>query len=128
MTTGTPLDQLVTSNEALSTYYQGLANYLQTHSGPVDFSTVVNSLDYSELLRRAQQDAGGPASTATAVAVEEVHSNVAHLREYAMSSKSKSDLYLSMQSEFSDSAQYHKDRSVLLASQLTGDETVPYLP
>ncbi len=127
-TPGGPLDQLTKSNDALSAYYKAVSDYIASNSNPPDFATVLALLEYDELLRKASQQASGTADVSTAVAVEETHNNVAHIREFSMTSKGKADLYQDIQSEYEQSADYHKDRSSLLASMLKGLSQVPYLP
>lgn len=126
-TPGSPVDQIVKSNEALAGYYSGVVAHLEALATLPEFSSVLNQLEYDELLRRAEQDANGTASPATAVAVEEVHNNSAHMREYAMATRGKAELYLAIRSEYTQSADYHKDRASLLASLLRGETRVAYL-
>lgn len=127
-TAGSPVDQLTTSNRSLSEYYRQLAEYLTNAGALPDFASVLDKLEYDELLRRADQDANGSASAATATAVEEIHNNAAHVREYAMTNRNKAEIYLAMQSEYTQSAEYHDDRAALLVSLLRGQTRVPYLP
>lgn len=127
-TPGSPSDQLITSNGALSGYYRQLAEYLLSGGTLPEFQDFLQDLEYDELLRRATQDASGSPSPTTATAVEEVHNNAAHAREYAMGSRNKAELYLAMQSEYLQSSEYHLDRAALLASLLRGQTKVPYLP
>lgn len=127
-TKGGPEDQLVSCNLAIADYYEKVAGHVASMSPAVDFSTCVESLEFDELLRRAALDATGTADPATAIAVEEVHNNSAHVREYILSSQVKASIYLGIASEYTQSADYHKDRAVLFASLLRGDNRVSYLP
>lgn len=126
-TQGGAEDQLIKANKALAEYYRQLSAYLGSYSNLPDFSAVVDGLSYEELLRRAQQDANGTAHHSTAAAVEELHNSAAHVREYAMTVIGKTGIYLSAQSEYDQSADYHEDRAALMSSLLRGATKVPYL-
>lgn len=126
-TPGSPVDQLIKSNEALATYYSGVVAHLETLASLPEFASVIDQLEYDELLRRAEQDANGGASVATATAVEEVHNNAAHLREHSLVTHGKAELYLAIRAEYTQSSDYHKDRASLLASLLRGETRVAYL-
>lgn len=126
-TTGSPVDQLVKSNEALAEYYSGVVLHLEALQALPEFAAFIDRLEHDELLRRAEQDANGTASPATATAVEEVHNNAAHLREHALATHGKAELYLAVRAEYTQSADYHKDRAALMASLLRGETRVAYL-
>lgn len=125
--TGTPLGQLKANNEVLSAYFKALAQYLRAGGSHPSLDSVVDSIDYSELLRRATQDANGTADAATAAAVEEVHVAVATLREISMASRTKNELYLAMSSEDDMLSEYHLDKAKFHSSLLEGSSRVPYL-
>lgn len=126
-TVGGPVDQLSKTNLALADYYEKTSGYVSTGSAVDDFGKYIEKLEYDEILRRASLDAMGTADTATAVAVEEVHNSAAHVREYSMTVRRKSEIYSAIASEYSQSADYHKDRAVLLASILRGETNIGYL-
>lgn len=123
---GSALGQLQESNTALSEFYSAAAGYISSPSTPPEFSAFLDRLEYDELLRRARQDYNGTAGISTAIAVEEIHNNVAHVREYAMGRKGKAEIYLSITAEYNQSADYHKDRAILYAGMLSGQVRVPY--
>lgn len=126
-TTGTPLGQLTANNQALAAYFKALAQYLRAGGSLPGVDSVVDAIDYSELLRRATQDANGTADPATATAVEEVHMAAATLREISMASRTKNELYLAMSSEGDSLSEYHLDKAKFHASLLEGSSKVSYL-
>lgn len=124
---GGPVDQLSKTNLALAEYYEKISDDVLSGAGADDFGKYIDRIEYDEILRRASLDAMGPADPATAVAVEEVHNSAAHVREYSMTVRRKSEIYTSIAGEYSQSADYHKDRAVLLTSILKGETKIGYL-
>lgn len=124
---GGPVDQLSKTNLALAEYYERMSGHISSGSSAEEFGKYIDRIEYDEILRRASLDAMGTADTATAVAVEEVHNNAAHVREYSMTVRRKSEMYTAIAGEYSQSADYHRDRAVLLSSILKGETNIGYL-
>lgn len=125
MTTASEQSQAISS--AMSAFYKAKSSSIA--AGGVDplFSGVEESLVFDELLRRSTQDYTGSADPSTAAAVEQTHEAVAALRENEMASRSRSDLYSNMASEYSEESLYYQDRAKFLTALLNQEARVPYL-
>jgi hypothetical protein len=120
---GSAVGQAETANDTLAGFFSDLNKFVRDLTGatlPPEFSDLVDSLDYSELLRMTTSRVSDAASFENGAAIENVHLMVAIVREYNLRSKSKLDYYNDAQSDYLSESTYYSAAKVFWVNMISG--------
>jgi hypothetical protein len=117
------IGQAETANDKLAQYFSDMNKFVGDNTGsilPPDFQDIINSFDYSELLRMTISRAGDSASFENGAAIENIHHMVAIMREYSLRQKGKIDYYSDAETDFLDESNFYSTLKVFWVNMLSG--------